>query len=75
MQISRLKKLSEFSQHISHQKSKFPIIQAYLEIEVIENEKTMNYGRVEINVEKIRETKDGMRVMMELENNKLILKF
>ena len=26
-------------------------------------------------MEKIRETKDGKRVMMELENNKLILKF
>lgn len=42
---------------------------------MIEGEKSANYGRVEINIEKIREAKDGKRVMMELENNKFELKF
>ena len=42
---------------------------------VVENNVSMDYGRVEIGVAKIRETKDGKRVMMELENNKFKVKF
>ena len=43
-------------------------MQAYLHISVVENGKTLDFGKVEIDILKLKEFKDSTKVILELEN-------